>query len=959
MNPTVHRLPYGEDPLKRLAEHLLQHHAGALPHTHVVLPTTAHERLRACLLAAAERHGHPALLGPHLHDLPGLVRHFTPPSGPTLGAGARELLLVDALRQHPDLFNRANPWALAESLAHLFDELTLATTPLEDDEGTLQQRLEHAYGTQSLHLEREARLIHTLWQAYRRQLQHEGQLDDTGDYARRLTRLPERIPDDIPLLLLADPRWHGAERRAVAALLRRRHSTLFIIGERHDTRPGQPEAAVSRLLADLLPHPPPPAEAPAGPTGRLLHACYQIHPEPLAQRARQLKDTLPRSPLSGHTAILQARDVEQQARAAALQLCDWHHQGLRHLGVVTEDRRLARRLRALLERHGLTLRDRSGWALSTSAAASAIERLLQCLEEDYPHQALLDLLKSPFFAPEDPDARKQHSAQVHRLERDIIQRENIARGLQRYLRALDAREQRAEHPLNYQALRRLLQRLEQHTRALRTLTRGGEHPAAHHIDTLRTTLARLEMEEKLARDPAGARLLEELDDLAQAARRQPLRLHWHEFRAWLGRTLERYNFIPPGPGDVTLLNFAHSSHHRFDALVICGLDRRHRPGHRDTPFFNRRVRLELGLGDPDAPQDLALHQFRVLLEAAPRLLLTSAPEDPETPDPDPWLERLQRFHHHAYGDDLHPHTLAHWAARPYPAHPGPPPPAPPEGPPCPRPRHLPRSLGAYAHQRLIDCPYRFHAGEILRLAAPEPVRETLAKNDYGNLVHRCLQAFHSGLPGLPGPYRGPWDEAHTQDATALLERISQAVFEPELRDHFAHRDWLQRWRRRIPHYIRWQIQRARHWRIHRSEQRSEIPLPELPLTLTGRIDRIDHDGHRQALIDYKTGTPPRKDDVAQGEDIQLIHYALLAPQTSEALYLHLDHRDNGGEPGIRETVHLDEDQLNPLRNAVEQRLNAIFHTLQRGDSGLPAWSEENTCRHCPYPGLCRRAQWAD
>ncbi len=957
MTPTVHRLPYGEDPLKRLAEHLLEHHGHSLPQTHVVLPTSAHERLRACLLAAAERHGRPALLGPHLHDLPGLARHFTPPSGPTLGAGARELLLVDALRQHPDLFNRASPWALAESLARLFDELTLANA-LEGDERTLQQRLEQAYGTQNPHLEREARLVHTLWQAYQQQLQHEGQLDDSGDYAHRLARLPECIPDDTPLLLLADPRWQGAERRTVATLLQRPHSTLFIVGDRHDPRPSQPEAAVSRLLEDLLPHRPPPPPASAGPRGQLLHACYQIHPEPLAQRARQMKATLPRSPLSGQSAILQARDVEHQARAVALQLRDWHHQGLRRLGVVTEDRRLARRLRALLERHGLTLRDRSGWALSTSAAASTLERLLQCLEEDYPHQALLDLLKSPFLAPEDPETRAQHLAQVHRLERDIIQRENIARGLQRYLHALDAREQRAEHPLNYQALRRLLQRLERHTRALRELIHSGEHPAAHHIDTLRTALTQLEIETKLARDPAGARLLEELDNLAQAARRHPLRLHWHEFRAWLGRTLERYNFIPPGSGDVTLLNFAHSAHHRFDALVICGLDRRHRPGHPDGPFFNRRVRLELGLGDPHDPQDLALHQFRALLEAAPRLLLTSAPEDPDTPDPDPWLERLQRFHHHAYGDDLHPHTLAQWAARPYPAQPGPPPPAPPTASPRPsaRPHQLPDRLGAYAHQRLIDCPYRFYAGEILRLAAPEAVRETLAKNDYGNLVHRCLQAFHSGLPGLPGPYRGPWDENHAQEAIELLEHISETVFAPELRDHFAHRAWLERWRQRIPHYIHWQIQRARHWRIHRSEQRSELPLPEL--TLTGRLDRIDHDGCRQALIDYKTGTPPRKDDVAQGEDIQLIHYALLAPQISEALYLHLDH-SNRSEPGIREAVRLDEDQLNPLRNAVEQRLNAIFHALRRGDSGLPAWSDENTCRHCPYPGLCRREQWAD
>jgi len=91
--------------------------------------------------------------------------------------------------------------------------------------------------------------------------------------------------------------------------------------------------------------------------------------------------------------------------------------------VVSEDRRLARRLRALLERHRIPVRDRAGWALSTTAAASALERLLQCIEEDFPHQAFLDLLKSPFLGGE----ASTHQACVRILERDVIQRENVAR----------------------------------------------------------------------------------------------------------------------------------------------------------------------------------------------------------------------------------------------------------------------------------------------------------------------------------------------------------------------------------------------------------------------------------------------------------------------------------------------------------------------------------------------------
>ena len=105
--------------------------------------------------------------------------------------------------------------------------------------------------------------------------------------------------------------------------------------------------------------------------------------------------------------------------------------------MVTEDRRLARRVRALLERAGIALQDSGGWALSTTSAAAALERWLETVEEDFAHQPLLDVLKSPFVCP--PQEREAHLASVHRLEQDIILHEQIARGLERYRRHLDYR----------------------------------------------------------------------------------------------------------------------------------------------------------------------------------------------------------------------------------------------------------------------------------------------------------------------------------------------------------------------------------------------------------------------------------------------------------------------------------------------------------------------------------------
>jgi len=381
------------------------------------------------------------------------------------------------------------------------------------------------------------------------------------------------------------------------------------------------------------------------------------------------------------------------------------------------------------------------------------------------------------------------------------------------------------------------------------------------------------------------------------------------------------------------------------------LTRGNRPAPPEGPFFNRRVRIALGLGDPHAIHDLGLHRFVALLHAAPAVLLTHAPASPEAEDPEPWWERLSAFHRLAYGDDRRPAHLAAWARAPYPPRPSPRP-APLDGPPRPalRPERLPRRLTAYAHQHLIDCPYRFYAAQGLGLSAPEAVREAMAKSDYGNLVHRCLEAFHQGIDGLPGPYAGPWDEAHRDTAVACLRTISEAVFAPELADSYAHRGWFKRWLGLIEPYVDWQIERACRWRIRAMETEGQLELPG-GVRLHGRLDRIDEDGAQRAVIDFKTGTVPTKNEVERGEAVQLPHYALIAGDVTQVGYLNLGERH-----GVKHAPRLEGEALEHLKSAVHERLVHLIEALARG-AALPAWGDEASCRYCPFPALCRRPQW--
>ena len=265
---------------------------------------------------------------------------------------------------------------------------------------------------------------------------------------------------------------------------------------------------------------------------------------------------------------------------------------------------------------------------------------------------------------------------------------------------------------------------------------------------------------------------------------------------------------------------------------------------------------------------------------------------------------------------------------------------------------LPERLSAGRQQHLIDCPYRFFASSCLRLEPPEEIVEALQKSDYGERVHLCLQAFHGGAAGLPGPFGHALTENHRGAAIALLEEIAQRVFAKDLEDNFLHRGWLKRWLALIPAYVDWQIARARDWAVTQTELGLEREL--VPgLTLSGRIDRLDRAGEAAALIDYKTGASATQEEVESGEAVQLTSYALLIDNVRRVEYLQL-----GARQQVKSGATLEGQALDTLRQAVGERLVTLHRALREG-AALPAWGDRRTCRYCEMSGVCRRAAWEE
>jgi ATP-dependent helicase/nuclease subunit B len=946
----VHGAAPGTDPLAWLARRIVEDHQARLPDlTHVtVLRPRAHgdARLRRLLLEAARAQGVEALLGPRMTSLRHWLAGHVLPDGPTLGAHGRELMLFEALREHPGLFGRHDPWRLVDTLLELFRELTLSGTTPPPEYAVFVARLREAYGLGGdgnaclEPLGREARIVHTLWHAWLAQQQAEGVEDPDARYLRALAALdPEHIPADS-LYVAGFDEALPAEAALLAGLAR---------------------AGRARWLVDMPVGPGLPApDAPPGPGddrfGEFLDQVFRIEGAPIRKRAQAFARTCPESPAADRLGLLAAEDAEAQATALDIRIRAWLLEGHTRIGVVTDDRRLARRLRALLERAGVDLDDPGGWALSTTRAAAALERWLEAVEEDFEYQPLMDVLKSPFVFPERP--RETHLFTVYRLEQDVMLRENIPRGLTRMRNHLLQRSRRLgpAGERSAAAVGALLDDLEEAAAPLRRLLDGLPHPARELIVALRESLARIGMLTALEDDPAGRRLLEEFDAMQADLRRRPLSMAWREFRTWLARVLETRHFRPhPRPAPVRLMSLAETGLARFDALVIAAADREHLPGHEPVrALFNDGVRHALGLESWHVRVARQQGRFRRVLQAAPRVLITWQRERDGGPQrPAPWVELIDAFHRLAWGAPLRDAALEAWQDDPRALVASPdtaPLPAPPRRPaPVLPPAFLPSKLSASAHQDLVDCPYRFYAARGLGLAPPEELAEALSKADYGERIHLCLQAFHGGVAGIPGPWRGTLDEAARPRAESLLVEISEAVFRRDLEDNFMHRGWLARWRALIPGYLDWALARGAEWQVEGTEAKLQQPFAG-QLTLKGRLDRVDRGASGAAVIDYKTGKPPAQTEVDTGEAVQLPTYALLLPEAIRVEYLHLD-RDRVA-PG----ACLEGDALVQLRDAVGERLLRLVERLRTG-TPMPAWGDEQACRHCAMAVLCRRGTW--
>ncbi len=982
--PTVYAIAPGLPFVDTLAAGLLDQ-AGpeptALAAFTVLLPT---RRARRALAEAFLRRsqGRPLLL-PRLIPLGDLdIDELTPGAGEDAGPGIgldvapaipplrRQLLLTRLVLKwgatQPDGPRQPDQAArLAAALARLMDQVQTERLALD----RLAQLVPEEYAR---HWQITLEFLNILTEHWPRVLAEEGCLDPADRRNRVLEAQAEawrRAPPTGPVIAAGTTGSIPATAELIAVVAGLERGALVLPGlDRHadaeswaaiQDEPSHPQHAIARLLgrlgvdreavADW------PAPGPAAPAARARLISEAMRPAATSEGWRALaEDRIAAEALEGVTRV-DCPGPREEAEVVALvmrQTLEQVEDG-RTAALVTFDRGLARRVAAALDRWGVKVDDSAGIPLADTAPGTFLRLVAAMLAEGLAPVPLLACLKHPLAA----GGRRpvEFRSLARRLERQVLRGPRPEPGFAGLIAALGDRDP---------GLRAWIDELAAITRPL------ADALAAGTVDAERLVAAHVAVTEGLAADheTAGAERLWAgeageaaagfVAELRQAAAGFPA-FAGHAYPALMavlmaGRVVRpRYGRHPRlhiwGPLEARL--------QQADVLILGGLNEAGWPPDAAAdPWLSRPMRADFGLPPPERRIGLSAHDFAQGF-CASQVVLTRAERVEGTPSvPSRWLMRLDTVLAACGLDPLRgtgdwPPWLRWQAALDRPDRP-----APVAAPaPCPPLAARPRRLSVTQVETWMRDPYAIYARHILRLKALDPLDADPGAAAYGMVMHHILDRFLRDHPeGLPA------------DAAARLIAVGRQAFAGLIGRPGVWAFWWPRFER----VARWFVdhEAGRRGAVAASLTEIEgsltIAAPAGPFTLTAKADRIDRmaDGSL-AVIDYKTGAPPKTKEIVAGYAPQLPLEAaiagrggfrgLAAAPVGELAYWRL----GGGEPGgevIR--VGADPAELAAAALAGLERLVAAFDDAATPYRARPRPSAAP--RFSDYEHLARVREWS-
>ena len=646
-------------------------------------------------------------------------------------------------------------------------------------------------------------------------------------------------------------------------------------------------------------------------------AFAQTWPELLSDEHLNASDANVETP--PNLSIVRAVSLEDEAQQGAQAVVDWVAEGKTNLAIIAQDRVVARRIRALLERAKIYVADETGWKLSTTPAAAAVMATLDASVAASKSRAALSLLKCSFiFAAE--EGKVDHIMTIE----GAIRKGNIKGGWSVL----------KESVADYAGAYRMVEKLQ-----IATADLQGSKTMSEWSSLTLGVLGELGMAEEMTNDPAGSQvvaLLAQLTEMFESGREQFTIKEWRKF---LTVQFEGASFVPPGTDTrVVMLPLNGARLRSFDAVLVIGADSKHLPSQvHETMFFANAVRRELGLSTREMLQRQQLRDLTEVLQSGAVVKLTyQGVQGREIVAVSPWIERLQLTLECA-GKAPVPSQRSELrvvelqtveAKRPAPA----------------AAALYPQKMSPSGHNSLMGCPYQYLLTRLMGLKPLDDLTEMAEKRNYGEWLHEILNDFHTTIR----------DQSVT-DRAALLEQLTVKVFTRELVKSPASLGYLARWRKVMPVYLQWQADReSKGWHFYLGEHKLQklLEFEGGTILVEGTLDRLDRNEQGEFDIpDYKAKSVARlREAVKDVEDGQLPIYGLLPPdRASSGRYVSLEMADES--KGDVESV-----DFSKKMDAVEKRI--IQNVIRiRNNEPMPANGQGRACEYCEVAGICRKKSW--
>jgi ATP-dependent helicase/nuclease subunit B len=611
-------------------------------------------------------------------------------------------------------------------------------------------------------------------------------------------------------------------------------------------------------------------------------------------------------------------DAEDEAVQAAACVLAHLSAGRSPVALVAQDRRLTRRVGAMLQARGVAMRDETGWKLSTTRAAATVMSLLRAAARGASADEVIAWLKNaPAFAATEVDA---------------VESELRSAGLRSWQDLPDFSGQADGSYRDPFAATRQLAPRAQAVQAQLARTR----PLEKWLDDLRKALENAGQWTALADDPAGQTVLAVLrlhEGMGVEFESAPS-MTLAAFTRWVDEALEGASFSPPAPpkdaaAEVVILPLANLLGRSVQAVVLAGCDELHLPVAPEPPGqWTTRQRQLLGLHSRQTLAGTARAAWDYAMRLSPVDVLWRQGEAGEAVMPSGFVQELLLDHESAVAADRR--VLRKVWPQPTPR-------------PQPTGEALPvMRLSASAYEDLRRCPYRFFALRQLKLQEPDELDSEIGKRDFGNWLHHLLKRFHEKLK-----------EAPAQEIRARVAMINIAADEATRELGLSDSEFLPFaaiWPRVRDGYLEWlAVHESRGARFDSGEVWREMRYGDL--TLVGQLDRIEDIGGETLLIDYKSEPRSTTSDRIKrgGEDTQLAFYAALTEaDTLQAAYVNLGEKEPTKTYPQPDIVQLRDDLIDSILTDMAR--------ITRG-AALPALGEGKACEYCAARGMCRKDFW--